>query len=407
MKKIRKVVITSYARTPFGAFLGGLKTVPVEQLAAIAIKEAAKRSKIDVRDVDQVILGHVISSADSPNLGRDVALLCEMVETPGMTVNRICGSGLQAVVNAFREIQLGAADIVAAGGAEVLSRAPYYLPLSSRYQGFRNFSQQLKCSNEQSHFNAAPNALYPAVWMGNTAENIVERYSIPREDQDRFALDSQMKAQEAMENGRLSEEIVPVEIKSRKSTQLVELDEHPKSNLTMEGLAKLKPAFQKEGCVTAGNATGLNDGAAVMVLMSEDKCLELGLEPLAYVVDYDVTALDPMVMGLGPAYSIRNLLKKVHMKIEDIGLIEINEAFAGQVLGCMKEMGWYLDSPAYRRLNVNGGAIALGHPLGATGGRIIGTLAHEMKKSGVERGVASACIGGGMGISIMLERSQR
>jgi len=402
---MKNCVITSVARTPFGAFLGGLKEIPVEQLAATAVNEAIKRSGIDKNAVDEVILGHVISSTDSPDLGRDVALLCGMVDTPGFTVNRICGSGLQAVASACQEIQTGGAEIVVAGGAEALSRVPFYLPLSSRYQPFRNGSQQLKCANEQSHFNAAPNSLYPAVWMGNTAENVVARYGIPREDQDRFAYDSQMKAKKALESGRLAQEIAPVEIKTRKGSTFISVDEHPKSDVTLESLAQLKPAFQKDGSVTAGNATGLNDGAAAMVIMTEEKAQELGLKPLAYVVDYAVAALDPMVMGLGPAYAIPKLLKKNGLNLEQIDLLEINEAFAGQVLGCLKALNMYLDSPLYERLNVNGGAIALGHPLGASGGRIIGSLAYEMQLRGANYGVASACIGGGMGIAVLLQKA--
>lgn len=400
---MKKCVITSIARTPVGAFLGGLKEIPVEFLAATAIKEAIKRSQISEKIVDEVILGHVISSTDSPDIGRDATLLCGMVDTPGFTVNRICGSGLQAAVSACQEIQTGGAEIVVAGGAESLSRVPFYLPLSSRYQALRNGSQQLKCANEQSHFNAAPNSLYPAVWMGNTAENIVTKYSISREDQDIFAYESQMKTKSAMDSGRLAQEIVPVEIKTRKGSTFIEVDEHPKPDVTLDSLAKFKPAFQKDGSVTAGNATGLNDGAAVMVIMSEEKCNALGLKPLAYIVDYAISALDPMFMGLGPAYSIPKLLKKNGLNMDQIDLFEINEAFAGQVLGCMKSMDWYMDSPIYKRLNVNGGAIALGHPLGASGGRIIGSLAMEMQLRQAKYGVASACIGGGMGIAVLLQ----
>ena len=403
---MKKAVITSYARTPVGAFLGSLKEVPVETLAATALAEAIKRSGIDKASVEEVIMGHVISSTDAPDLARDAALLCGMVGTPAFTVNRICGSGLQAVASALQEIQTGVSEVVVAGGAEALSRVPYYLPLSSRYQPLRNGSQQLKCANEQSHFNAGPNSIYPAVWMGNTAENVVERYQIPREDQDLFAYESQMKAKKALDSGRLAQEIVPVEIKGRKGSVIVDTDEHPKPDVTMEGLAKLKPAFQKVGTVTPGNSTGMNDGAAAMVVMSEDKCQSLGLKPMVYVKDFAVAALDPMVMGLGPAYAIPKVLKKNGLTYEDIDLYEINEAFAGQVLGCMKQMEWYLDSPIYKRLNVNGGAIALGHPLGASGGRIIGTLAMEMNLRGVRYGIASACIGGGMGIAVLLENAQ-
>uniref|UniRef100_UPI003341992E thiolase family protein n=1 Tax=Castellaniella defragrans TaxID=75697 RepID=UPI003341992E len=399
---MKKVVITSYARTAVGAFLGSLKTVPVEQLAAAAIGEAVKRSGLQGSDIDEVIIGHVTSSADSPQLARDATLLCGMVDTPAFTVNRICGSGLQAVASAWQEIVTGAADIVVAGGAESLSRAPFYLPLPARYEGLRNGSQQLKCANEQSHFNAAPHPQYPAVWMGNTAENVVAHHQLPREDQDRFAYDSQMKAKAARDQGRLAQEIVPVEIKSRKGSTFFDVDEHMRPDVTIEALSTMKPAFQKVGTVTAGNSTGLNDAGAAMVVMSEEKCQALGLEPLAYVLDWSVAALDPMMMGLGPAYAIPKVLKKAGLDMADIDLFEINEAFAGQVLGCMKQMGWYLDSPQYERLNVNGGAIALGHPLGASGARITGSLALEMQLRKARYGVASACIGGGMGIAVLL-----
>lgn len=399
---MKKVVITSYARTAIGAFLGTLRETPVEVLAAAAIAEAVKRSGLKEGDVDEVVMGHVISSTDSPQLGRDAALLCGMVDTPAFTVNRICGSGIQAIVSAYLEIATGAADIVVAGGAESLSRVPYYLPLSARYQGLRNGSLQLKCSNEQSHFNAAPHPQYPAVWMGNTAENVVARCGLPREDQDRFACDSQMKAKVAQESGRLAMEIVPFEIKSRRGSTFFENDEHIRPDVTLEKLALMKPVFQESGTVTPGNSTGLNDAGAALVLMSEEKCAALGLNPLARVLDWSVSALDPMVMGLGPARAIPKVLKRAGLNMADVDLFEINEAFAGQVLGCMKEMDWYLDSPLYPRLNVNGGAIALGHPLGASGARITGTLAIEMQLREARYGVASACIGGGMGIAVLL-----
>ena len=400
---MKNVVITSYARTAIGAFLGALKEVPVEQLAATAITGAMQRSGIAGRDIDEVVMGHVISSTDAPQLARDAALLAGLVNTPAYTVNRICGSGLQAVASAYMEIATGAADIVVAGGAESLSRVPYYLPLSARYQGLRNGSVTLKCANEQSHFNAAPHPQYPELWMGNTAENVVERLAIPREDQDRFAVDSQMKAKAAQDAGRLAREIVPVELTSRKGSTFFDTDEHPRPDVTLDKLAGMKPAFQKVGSVTAGNSTGMNDAAAALVMMSEDKARELGLTPLARVAGWSVAALDPLVMGLGPAYAIPKVLKQAGISEDDLDLIEINEAFAGQVLGCMKQMGWYMDSPRYTRLNVNGGAIALGHPLGASCARITGSLAMELQARGARYGVASACIGGGMGIAVLLQ----
>ncbi len=400
---MKKCVITSAVRTPIGAYLGGLKEVPVEELAATVIKKAVELSEIEPDQVEDVIMGHVISSTDAPNLARDAALLCGMEKTPGTTVNRICGSGLQAVANALMMVQTNQADIVVAGGAESLSRAPYYLPLSVRYEGFRNLSKPLKCANEMSHFNAAPNSLYPPVWMGNTAENVVEKYSISREDQDLFAYESQMKAKQAVELGKYAREIVPVEIKTKKGTIVIDKDEHPKPDVSLERLSKLKPAFKKDGKVTPGNATGLNDGAAALVIMSEDKCKELSLKPMAYIVDFAIAALDPMYMGLGPAYAIPKLLEKNNLKYEDIDLYEINEAFAGQVLGCLKEMDMYIGSELYNRVNINGGAIALGHPLGMSGARIVGSIAHEFSNSNAKYGIASACIGGGMGIAILLE----
>jgi acetyl-CoA C-acetyltransferase len=399
---MKRVVITSYARTAVGAFLGSLKEVPVEALAAAAITEALKRSGLKGDEVEEVIMGHVISSTDAPQMARDAALMAGMVNTPAFTVNRICGSGLQAVASAYQEIVTGAAEIVIAGGAESLSRVPYYLPLSARYQGLRNGSVTLKCANEQSHFNAAPHPQYPEVWMGNTAENVVARYDLPRADQDRFAYESQMKAKAAQDSGRLAMEIVPFELKTRKGSTFFEIDEHARPDVTLEKLATMKPAFQETGTVTAGNSTGMNDAAAALVMMSEEKAMALGLKPLAYVLDWAVAALDPMVMGLGPAYAIPKLLKKAGLKMDDIDLFEINEAFAGQVLGCMREMGWYMDSPLYKRLNVNGGAIALGHPLGCSGARITGSLAMELQSRRAHYGISSACIGGGMGIAVLL-----
>ncbi|MEH7108524.1 thiolase family protein [Bacillus sp. JJ1764] len=406
-----RIVITSAARTPVGAFLGGLKTVPVQELAARAIEEAIKRSKIDQELVDEVILGHVISSADAGNLGRLAALKAGLrYESTGMTVNRICGSGIQAVVSATQELLfMKDKEIIVAGGAECLSRIPYYLPLSARYEGFRMGHGLLIDSDKQHHENSQPHDLFPDIHhMGDTAENVVAKYELTREEQDEFAYHSQMKAKKAMESGRLAEEIFPVEIKGKKgAVTIVDTDEHPRPDTTLEALAKLKPAFKMYGSVTPGNSSGVNDGAAAMVLMKEEKAEELGLRPMAYVVDYSIVGVDPALMGLGPVPAIQKLLAQNNLTLEDIDLLEINEAFAGQTLGCLKELGNYPGTPLYERLNVNGGAVALGHPLGMSGARIITTLCYEFKHRPKARyAIASACIGGGQGIAILLENYQ-
>ena len=400
-----KVVITSGARTAVGAFLGGLKTVPVEELAATAIKEALKRSNnLDPHLVNDVVLGHVESSGDAPNLGRNAALLAGLDHVPGYTLNRICGSGIQSIVNATQDILTGNSEIVVAGGAESLSRAPYYLPLEVRYDGFKMGNQELRDANTKYHHNCQPYPQFPIMHMGNTAENVVKKYEISREDQDLFAYNSQMRAKAAIESGRFEREIVPVEIKGRKgAVTIINKDEHPKPHTTLEALANLRPAFEKDGSVTAGNASGLNDGGAAVVVMSEERANELGLAPMAEIVDFAVAGLDPSVMGLGPVFAIRKLLEKTGMAKEDIDLYEINEAFAGQMLGCMKELEMYLDSPLYDRINVNGGAVALGHPLGMSGTRITISLMYELIERNAKYGIASACIGGGMGIALLIK----
>lgn len=401
----KRVVITGAARTPVGAYMGGLKTVPVQNLAAIAIKEALKRSSItDMELVDDVVMGHVESSGECPNLGRIAAILAGLDYVPGYTVNRICGSGAQSIVNAALEIWNGDSNIVVAGGAESLSRAPYYLPLEVRYENLRMGNRVLYDSNTTFHNNSQPYPQYPVMHMGNTAENIVRRYSISREDSDTFAYDSQMKAKAAMERGRFEREIIPVEVADRKGrVTVVDHDEHPRPNTTKEVLATLKPVFEENGTQTAGNSSGQNDCGSAVVVMSSEKAKELIIEPLCEIVDYAVVGLDPNVMGLGPVYSIRKLLKKVDMKLEDIDVYEINEAFAGQILGCMKELDMYLDTPMYNRLNPNGGAIALGHPLGATGTRLVMTAAYELIEREQRYAIASACIGGGMGIAVLIK----
>lgn len=405
---MKRVVITSFARTPIGAFLGGLKTVPVEELAAMTIKEALKRSDLQPDQIDEVICAHVISSADCGNIARVAALKAGLDEsTPGYTINRICASGIQAVASAAMQIMTGNADIIMVAGAESLSRVPYYLPLNARYEGLKINNKVLKCANEEHAVYCQPADLYPGiVSMGITAENVVSKIGISRADQEAFAVRSQQRAKEAMENGRFAEEIIPVEIKMRKETLIVEKDEHPRPGTTLEALARLRPCFKNAdegGTVTAGTSSGVNDGGAALVVMSEDKCLELGLKPLAYVEEFSSNAVSPYYMGLGPVGAIEKLLKKTGLTYDDIDILEINEAFAGQVLGCMKEMGHYMDSPLYERLNPNGGAVALGHPLGMTGVRIVGSCAFEFKhNTDAKYAIASACIGGGQGFALLL-----
>lgn len=411
MPKFKKdsVVIIGAARTPVGAYLGDLKTVPTEKLGAIALKEAARRSKIDISDIDEVITGHVNGTQVHNNISRIIALEagCK-VESTAMTVNRICGSGIQSAINAMQTLLMGDAEFVAAGGAESLSRAEFFLPLETRYQGYPMGDFKVIDANLEGHRNAQPKHLYPDLThMGDTAEKLIEKYSIPREDQDLFAFESQMKAKRAMETGRFELEIIPVEIVDRKGNiTTVRKDGHPKPNTTLEVLSTLKPAFRRDGkgSVTAGNASGLNDGAAYEIFTLESTAKERNLDIMAYVVDYALAGVDPNIMGIGPVPAIRKLLENNDLNLEDIDLLEINEAFAGQTLACLKELGNYIHTPLYERLNVNGGAIALGHPLGMSGARIITSLVYEFKQQPNKRyAIASACIGGGQGIALLLE----
>lgn len=401
---MEQCVITSAARTAVGSYLGSLKTVPVQTLASAVIKEAIKRSKLEPEHIDSVIMGHALPSAEAPNMARVASLLAGLNEaTPAFTVDRQCGSGLQAIISATQEIQTGNAEILIAGGAESMSRAVYYMQPSARYEGFRMGNTLVYDAFAKGVENCQPPELYPNVNMGITAENVVARHGISRQDQDEFALDSQRKAVAAINAGRFKDEIVPFEVVSKKDKIVFEIDEYPKPNASLDALAKLKPAFLKDGTVTAGNASGMNDGASAVVVMSETKCRELGLDPLARIVAHAVTGLDPRVMGLGPVSAIQTVLKKAGLQVEDIDLFEINEAFSGQALGVLKELGMYPGSPLYERVNVNGGAVALGHALGSSGSRILTTLIYELKRRGGRYGVASLCIGGGQGIAMLVE----
>jgi acetyl-CoA C-acetyltransferase len=401
-----EVVFVGAARTPVGAYLGDLKTVKVQELGVIALNEAIKRSGIDKNDIDEVIVGHVTGSQTTNNLGNIIGIDTGLKhEATGMTVNRICGSGMQSAVSGALELLRGNKKVIAVGGAESLSRAPYMLPEEARFKGFRMGDSILIDANDEGH-RTASGANSGINHMGNTAENVVRKYNISREDQDKFAYDSQMKAREAINSGRFAKEIVPVEVKSRKGSTIVDTDGHPKKDTTLEKLSTLKPVFEKGGTVTAGNASGLNDGAAFEIITTLSYAKEKNLEVMAKLVDYEIAGVDPAYMGMGPVPAINNLLKRNELDLKkDIGMLEINEAFAGQTLGCLKELDIYLGSKYYEEnFNIHGGAVALGHPLGMTGARIITTALYEFKENhNLKYAVVSACIGGGQGIALLLE----
>ena len=378
------IVIVGAARTPIGAYLGGLKTVPTGELGAIALKEAIKRAGLTSEEIDEVIAGQAMGTQEESNIGRVIGLKAGLrQQSTGMTVNRICGSGIQSAISAVQELMTMDVNFIAAGGVESLSRSEYYLPLESRWEGFKAGNFNIIDANLALHMHAQPNAQYPEVHhMGDTAEKIAEKYTITREEQDTYAMDSQRKAAQAIESGRLAQEIIPVEVKGRKgSITVIDADEHPRPGTNMESLARLKPAFRKDGkgTITAGNASGLNDGAAFEIFTKASVAKERGLDVMAKIVDFAVAGCDPNVMGLGPVYAINKVLAQNNLTLEDIDILEINEAFSAQILGCMKELGIEPGSKLYKRLNPNGGAVALGHPLGMSGARIITSLCYEFK----------------------------
>ncbi|RNB82602.1 thiolase family protein [Brevibacillus nitrificans] len=387
-------VIVSAVRTAIGRFGGTLKEVSSGHLGAWVIEEAVRRAGLAPEQIDEVILGEVRQSSESSNVARIAALRAGIpVESPAFTVNRLCASGMQAVASGMQQIAFGQAQIVVAGGTENMSRAPLYL----RNARFGEGNPVVVDSNLEA--GQQPMEMYGAdMGMGVTAENVAARYGIRREDQDAFALSSQQKARDALLGGRFQEEIVSVEVKQRKNTTIFAEDEFPRPNTTREDLARLKPAFQNDGTVTAGNACGRNDGAAALVLMKEDKAHSLGLTPMARIVGWDTAGVPPELMGIGPVRAVQKLLARTGIKVSDIGLIECNEAFAAQALAVIRELSLDLD-----RVNVNGGAIALGHPLGATGARILVTLLYEMRRRGERYGIATLCVGGGQGMATMLE----
>ncbi len=394
---MKEVVIVSAVRTAIGSYGGSLKNVPARKLGAICIKEALKKANVSAELVDEVIMGNVLQAGLGQNVARQMMMDAGVPkEVPAMTINKVCGSGLRAVELAAQIIKAGDADVIVAGGAESMSLSPYVVP-AARW-GARMFDTKMVDVMVNDGLWDAFNGYH----MGITAENVAEQWNLTREQMDEFALDSQKKAEEAVKAGRFKEEIVPVEIPQRKGDPIVfDTDEYPKMGSTIEKLAKLRPAFKKDGgTVTAGNASGINDSGAAVVVMSADKAKELGLTPLVKIVSYASAGVDPAIMGTGPIPASRKALKKAGMEMKDIDLIEANEAFAAQSLAVGNDLEFDLS-----KLNVNGGAIALGHPIGASGCRILVTLIHEMlKRDEVKKGLATLCIGGGMGTSLIVEK---
>ncbi len=390
----KKIVLAGACRTAIGVMGGTLSTVPAVDLGAIVIKEALSRAGVPADQVDHVYMGCVIQAGQGQNVARQASVKAGVpVETPAVTVNVVCGSGLNCVNLAAQMIAVGDADIVVAGGMENMSMAPYAV-MQGRY-GYRMNDGKL-----------VDTMVHDALWdafndyhMGITAENICEKWGITREELDKFAAASQQKAVAAQESGAFDKEIVPVEVKQKKTTVIFNKDEGPRPGTTAESIARLRPAFKKDGLVTAGNASGINDGAAAIVVMSEEKAKELGVKPMATWVAGALAGVDPSIMGIGPVAATKKVMAKTGMKIEDFDIIEANEAFAAQSVAVQRELGF-----SDEQLNPNGGAIALGHPVGASGCRILVTLLHEMEAKGAKKGLATLCIGGGMGCATIVER---
>lgn len=390
----RKVVIAGACRTAIGTMGGSLSTTPAVDLGAIVIKNALERAGVPAEQVDHVYMGCVIQAGLGQNVARQASIKAGLpIEAPAVTINVVCGSGLNCVNLAAQMVQCGDADIVVAGGMENMSMAPYALK-QARY-GYR-----------MGHAQAIDTMINDALWdafndyhMGITAENVCEKYGITREELDEFAANSQQKCEKARAEGKFKDEIVPVEIKKKKETVVFDTDEGPRAGITAEGLAKLRPAFKKDGIVTAGNSSGINDGAAAVVVMSEEKAKELGVKPMATWVGGALAGVDPKIMGIGPVAATQKLMKKLDMSVDDMDLIEANEAFAAQSIAVARDLKF-----DETKLNVNGGAIALGHPVGASGCRILVTLLHEMQRRDAKKGLATLCIGGGMGCATVVER---
>lgn len=387
------IVIMSGARTAIGSFGGSLKDLEATDLGGIAIKEALKRAQVAPEDVDEVVIGCVGQAAENAFMARVSSIKAGIpYEATALTVNRLCSSGLQAIVTAAMEIDNGFCDIAVAGGGESMNNIPYYLRKARR--GYRMGHAELE--------DGLVTALSDPITrdhMGITAENIAERYHISREDQDAYALMSQQRAAKARDEGKFKDEIIPVEVKvSKKETKIFDTDEHIRDNTTLEKLAKLRPAFKKDGTVTAGNASGINDCGAAVVLMKEEEAKRRGRKPVVRIVDFAAAGVDPAYMGIGPVPAVRKLLKKTGLTLDDIGLIELNEAFASQSLACIRELGLDIE-----KVNVNGSGISMGHPIGATGCIITIKLMNEMVRRQVKYGIATLCIGGGQGLAVLFE----
>lgn len=392
---MEQAVIVSAVRTPIGSFGKSLSTVSAVDLGVIALKEAMRRIGLDPAHVDEVILGNVLQAGLGQNPARQVGIHAELPqEVPAFTINKVCASGLKTVCLASQAIVAGDADVVIAGGIENMSQTPYAMR-GGRWglrMGDGALTDLMITDGLEDVFNG--------YHMGITAENVAEKFGVSREDQDQLSARSQQNAEAAIKSGRFREEIVSVKIPQRKGEPLVfDTDEHARFGTTLEALAKLKPAFKPDGTVTAGNASGINDGAAIIIVMSERKASELGIEPMAYIRGYASSGVDPAIMGIGPVRASRKALSKAGWDVGDLDLIEANEAFAAQAVAVNREMGWDIS-----KVNVNGGAVALGHPIGASGARILTTLLYEMKKRDAKKGIATLCIGGGQGAAVAVQR---
>jgi len=386
------IVVASAARTPVGSFNGAFATVPAHELGAAAIKAALERAGIDGADVDEVIMGQILQAAQGQNPARQAAMAAGIPqEATAWSLNQLCGSGLRAVALGMQQITTGDAKIIVAGGQESMSMAPH--------------AAHMRAGQKMGDFKMIDTMIKDGLWdafhgyhMGNTAENVARQWQLTREEQDQFAVSSQNKAEAAQKAGKFKDEIVPFTIKTRKGDVVVEDDEYIRHGATIEAMQKLKPAFDKEGTVTAANASGINDGAAAVVLMSEDEAAKRGIKPLARIVSWATAGVDPQIMGTGPIPASRKALDKAGWSVADLDLVEANDAFAAQACAVNKDMGWNPDI-----VNVNGGAIAIGHPIGASGARVFNPLLFEMKRRGAQKGLATLCIGGGMGVAMCVE----